>query len=137
MLTLDNNEIFELADRLKVFKDKKSSLEAEIKAVNKEIEQVEVRMIELMTEDELQSFKRASNLFYLMVSEYPSAVPERKDELYRALKAKGYDYLFTINARTLAASIKEMTEQNDGILPAWLEGLIQVYEKTSIGIRRA
>ena len=46
------------------------------------------------------------------------------------------DYLFSINANTLSAKVKELTEENDGVMPEWLDGLINTFEKQYISIRK-
>lgn len=134
---MGSKEIFELADKLKELRKRKSETDSQIKSINAEIEDVESKMISVMTDEELQSFKRAGSMFSLTVSEYPSAVPERRDALYEVLKQKGYEHLFTINSRTLSSNVKEMIEENEGDLPDWLEGLIKIYEKSSITVRKA
>lgn len=134
---MENKEIFELADKLKELRERKSETDLQLKGINAEIESVEGEMINVMAEEELQSFKRAGSMFSLTVSEYPSAVPETRDTLYEVLKEKGYGHLFTINSRTLSSNVKEIIEENEGELPEWLEGLIKIYEKSSITVRKA
>ena len=48
------------------------------------------------------------------------------------MKEKGYEDLFTINSKTLAATVTELISENEGALPNWLEGLIKVSEKNTI-----
>lgn len=134
---MGSKEIFELADKLKDLRKRKSETDSQIKSINAEIEDVENKMISVMTDEELQSFKRAGSMFSLTVSEYPSAVPERRDALYEVLKQKGYEHLFTINSRTLSSNVKEMIEENEGDLPDWFQGFIKIYEKSSITVRKA
>lgn len=129
--------IFELADKLKDLRTKKQETDTDLKCINAEIEYIESRMIQAMVDEEVQSFKRGKLMFSLTVSEYPSAIPDKRDELYDVLKKKGFEYLFTINSRTLASNVKELIEENDGELPDWLKGLVGIYEKSSITVRKA
>lgn len=132
-----NNKLLEMSDVLKELRDKKSDLEYELKGVNGEIESYTKEMIDIMTTEELTSFNRNGVIFSLVVKEYPAPEPERKDELWQAMKDKGFEHLFTINSQTLQATVKEEISNNDGMLPGWLEGLIKVAEKASIRVTKS
>jgi hypothetical protein len=71
-----------------------------------------------------------------VIKEYPVAEPERKDELYKVMKKQGFEDLFTINTNTLSGTIRDLKENNEGVLPDWLEGLIKFGEKSTIQIRK-
>lgn len=129
-----NNMIFEYADQLKALKDKKKELEQELKDLNGEISTVETNLIDLMVEHEVPSFKRNGSGFSLVMQSYPQPEAEQKDELYSRFKANGYEHLFTINHQTLTSTLKEMLEQNEGVLPDWLDGLVKNFEKASVRI---
>jgi len=92
-----------------------------------------------MAETETQSFSRAGTLFFLANTTRASAVADKKDELYGTLKNNGYGVLVyeTVNANSLSATVKEMMSENNDLLPDWLEGLVNVFEKTSVGVRKA
>ena len=72
-----------------------------------------------------------------LCKEFPGAVPEEKEELYRRMREHGFDHLFTINTMTLGATVKELKANNDDILPDWLEGVIQIYEQPSIRVAKS
>jgi hypothetical protein len=101
--------------------------------------------------DEVQNFTRAGTLFCLTTNTYASAVAGRKDELYDALRARGYGGLITetIHATSLSSFVKEQMEESaesantaacagsGESLPTWLMGLVNVFDKTSVGVRKA
>lgn len=72
---------------------------------------------------------------------YPraSAKAGQKDELFGALRANGYGDLITetINAGSLSSFVKEQIAENEDVLPGWLDGLVNVFEKTTVGVRKA
>lgn len=127
-----NNKLLELSDKLRDLKTGKAELDTQMKSVNAEIESVTMEMIEIMTTEELDNFSRNGMNFSLVTSEYPSPEPERKGELWEAMKANGYEDLFTINSQTLSATVKELMANNDGVLPEFLVGLIKIAEKHTI-----
>ncbi len=127
-----DNKLLELSDKLKELKETKSDLDKQSKATNEEIDGVISQMIDLMLTEELSSFKRDGVTFSLVTQEYPSPEQDRKSELWQAMKEKGYEDLFTINSKTLAATVTELISENEGTLPNWLEGLIKVSEKNTI-----
>ena len=132
-------DMFELADKLKELRERKSELAEETKANNAEIEQAEFQLSQLMASTETQSFQRAGTLFYLTTKTYASANKEQKDELFDALRNEGYGSLITetINANSLSAFVKEQMADNDDILPDWLDGKVNVFDKVTVGIRKS
>lgn len=131
--------MFELADRLKELRERKSELAEETKANNAEIEQAEFQLSQLMASTETQSFQRAGTLFYLTTKTYASANKEQKDELFDALRNEGYGSLITetINANSLSAFVKEQMSENDDILPEWLDGKVNVFDKVTVSLRKS
>ncbi len=132
-----NNDLMVLSDRLKDLRTAKSELDAQVKGINEEIDAVTVEMINLMTTEELTSFNRNGTTFSLVTQQYPAPEPERKNDLWDAMKTNGYGDLFTINAQTLSATIKELMANNEGVLPEWLEGLVKIAEKNSIRVAKS
>jgi hypothetical protein len=98
---------------------------------------VEEELVDIMTEQECAGFKRGNHSFSLVITEYPSPVPENKGELWEAMKKQGFEHLFTINSRTLQGTVKELMANNNGVLPEWLDGLMHVAEKATIRVRKS
>ena len=131
-------DMFEMADKLKKLKERKAELAEETKANNAEIEQTEYELSQLMAQTETQSFQRAGTLFYLTTKTYASADKEHKDELFDALRNEGYGSLITetVNANSLSAFVKEQMSENDDVLPDWLEGKVNVFDKVTVALRK-
>ena len=134
---MDENRMLELADFLAELKENKAAAEAQLSAINQDIEAVTEELVTLMTDAECPSFKRGDKQFSLVVTSYPSPVPENKSELWEVMKANGFEHLFTINARTLQGTVKELIEANEGVLPDWLDGLIRVADKAIVRVAKA
>ena len=62
-----------------------------------------------------------------------------KEELFSALRAEGYGDLVyeTVNANSLSAFVKEQIAENGDTIPDWLNGLVNVFEKTTVGVRKS
>ena len=125
------------ADRLKTLRDEKAELQAKLKDVQESIDSVEAELIQYMTNEECTGFDRNGTRFSLVIREFPGAVPEERDELYRRMRSHGFEHLFTINTNTLSATVKELKANNDDQLPDWLEGVIQIFEQPSIRVSRS
>ena len=132
-------DMFELADRLKELRERKAELADETKANKAEIEQAEYDLSQLMAQTETQSFQKAGTLFYLTTKTYASADKEHKDELFDALRNEGYGSLITetVNANSLSAFVKEQMSENDDVLPDWLEGKVNVFDKVTVALRKS
>jgi hypothetical protein len=132
-------KIFELADKLKELRELKKWTESELKEINATIEQTDYDLSNLMAESETQSFNRSGTLFYLNTKTYASAAAEKKEDLYQTLKEKGFGSLVveTVNANSLSAFVKEQIMENEDVLPSWLDEKVNVFEKTTVGVRKA
>jgi len=62
-----------------------------------------------------------------------------KEELFDTLRSKGFGELIyeTVNANSLSAFVKEQIAENGDELPDWLKGLVNVFEKTTVTVRKA
>ena len=133
---MNDKQRFELAEKLKQLRDEKKELEASVKNISAEIESTQAELIADLMENESSGFNHKGFNYALVVKEYPSPEPERKDDLWAAMREQGFDALFTINSQTLSATVKDLKAENDDELPSWLNGLIKVAEKTTIQIRK-
>lgn len=133
-----NNEIFEMADRLKAAKDRKKELDAMVKEVSAEIEQIDLALSDAMAEQEVERFSRNGSTFYLNTRLFASPAAGRKDEMMQTLKDNGYGSLVveTVNANTLASFVKEQKAANGDEVPQWLSDVVSVFEKVSVGVRK-
>lgn len=136
---MSDNAMFELADRLKELRDAKKAAEEELKSINAEIDDVEYHLSELMISSETQNFTRAGTMFCLSTTTRASAAAGMKEELFDALRSKGFGELIyeTVNANSLSAFVKEQIAENGDALPDWLKGLVNVFEKTTVTVRKA
>ena len=137
---MDNSEkMFELADRLKALRDEKKDAEQSLKDLNSTIDEVDFQLASLMADTETQNFTRSGTMFCLTNTTRASATADRKDDLFEALRTEGFGGLIyeTVNANSLSAFVKEQIAENDDVLPGWLEGLVNVFEKTTVGVRKA
>ena len=136
---MESNDLFALADELRELKETKKRLEDELKAVGLEIDRVDASLAQRMSDTETQNFTRNGTMFCLTSTTRASATTGRKEELFEALREAGYGDLVyeTVNANSLSAFVKEQTTENGDTLPQWLDGLVTVYEKTTVGVRKA
>lgn len=136
---MESNDLFALADELRDLRETKKRLEDELKTVGLEIDRVDTSLAQRMADAETQNFTRNGTMFCLTSTTRASATAGRKDELFAALRKAGFGDLVyeTVNANSLSAFVKEQTAENGDALPAWLAGLVNVFEKTTVGVRKA
>lgn len=134
-----SEKLFELADRLKALRDEKKDAEQRVKELNAALDETDAALAQLMTDTETQNFTRSGTMFCLTNTTRASAAADRKDELFDALRTEGYGGLIyeTVNANSLSAFVREQISENDDVLPGWLDGLVSVFEKTTVGVRKA
>ena len=136
---MQTQNMYELAEHLKQLREEKKNAEQQLKEINAEIEQADYQLSMLMAETETQNFTRAGTMFSLTTKTRASAMSGHKEELYTALKENGYgDMVYeTVNANSLSAFVKEQISENQDTIPDWLNGLVNVYEQTTVSVRRA
>ena len=136
---MDNTQIFAMADRLKALQEEKKSLEANVKALGAEIVDLDNQLSDAMAEAELDRFSRGGCTFYLKSRLFASPAAGRKEEMMQALKDHGFGTLVveTVNVNTLASFLKEQRAPTGEDIPAWLEGIVNTYDKVSVGIRKS
>ena len=133
---MEDTKFLELVEFLKELRDQRDELEEKAKGLSAEIESIQDEVIAYMAENECATINHKGFNFSLIVKEYPAAVPEQKDELYRAMRERGFGYLFTINSQTLGATLKELKADNENVMPDWLDGLVKIGEKSTIRISK-
>ena len=133
-----SEELFDLADQLKMLRDEKKDLEQQVKDVNAMIERVDFELATAMAESETQNVTRNGTQFCLTNKTMASAAANKKEELFEALREEGFGGLIyeTVNANSLSAFVKEQIAENEDTLPFWLNGLVNVFEKTTISVRK-
>lgn len=131
--------MYELAEQLKQLREEKKDAEQRVKDINAEIDKTEYALVQLMAETETQNFTRAGTMFSLTTKTCASAMADCKDELFSALKENGFGELIyeTVNANSLSAFVKEQIAENQDTVPDWLNGLVNVYEQTSVSVRKS
>ena len=135
-----NTDLKENAQKLTNLKNEKDKLEAELKVVKKQIDEQEKILIELMVDQELQNFKGTNGITYsLKTTVIPNVLAENKPALVQALKDNGYETLVKeeVNAQTFKSFVKEQGWEVDEELPVYLQGIVTLYEKTTIGTTRS
>lgn len=135
---VNNKQVFELSDELKLSKEYKKELEARVKEVNAEITRLDLALSDAMSEAECERFSRNGSTFYLNSRLFASPASGKKEELIEALKDNGYGAIVseTVNANTLASFIKEQMAENNDDVPEWIKGVVSTFEKITVGIRK-
>lgn len=133
------NDMLQTAERLKSLRDQKATLEEQIKALNEEIEQTDGQLCSMMIDSETQNFTHSGVQFSLTSKIRASAIAERKQDLFYALRKNGFGALIqeTINTNSLSAFVKEQMEEGGDDLPFWLEDLVSVYQHNTVSLRKA
>jgi len=151
-----SNLLFALSDKLRSLRAEKDDFTAMMKEINGEIEDVSRQLTDAMMDAECTSFTRGDRQFIITTTTRWSAEPDRKQELYDALRTNGYEHLFTVNAQTLSAFVRELMENaqdagdqlpsvgtfdgnvcRDTRPPDWISGLVKSYDDVGITIKKS
>lgn len=131
------NDIFSLADRLAELRDRKKTLEDEVKEINTAIDKTEQTLVAAMVEEETQNFTRNGRQFILTIRTYANAKSGMMPRICDWMKQNDLGDMVkeSVHPQTLQAWCKEQIEEL-GSLPKDLSDLVDVYEKSGISIRR-
>jgi len=132
--------LFTLADKLRELREKKDAQNQLLKDLNAQIDATEYKLSEAMAAAECPNFTRGDKQFIMTTITRWSAEAEQKEGLYAALRAKGYDHLFTVNTQTLGSFVREQVEETAGEngethVPDWLAGLVKSYDDVGITMK--
>lgn len=129
--------MIELAGRLRQLDVKKKELEAQLDEVKQELDWTDRTLREQMVLDEVSKFTHDKVTFSLNTRTFASPREGMKEELIDWLKQNGCGDMVkeTVNAGTLSSWAKELREANDGEIPEDLQELLNVYDRTTVGMR--
>lgn len=130
-------ELNALANELVEKKAEKAKLDEDLKAANKAVDDLELKLHEMMSVNEVEKFVHDDKLFYPIVQDFPRVLKEREDDFFNWLSEHGEDGLIkrTVNSQTLRAWYKGKAEEYAEELAE--KKLIEVFSKISIGVRKA
>ena len=136
------NPMFDLADRFKTLREERDALKEQLAAANETLKEAEHRLTDAMAEAECPNFSRSGKQFIMTTTTRWSAEAERKQELYDALRANGYEHLFSVNAQTLGSFVREQVEETaddngETHVPEWLAGTVKSFDDIGITMRKA
>lgn len=119
-------------------KARKDELEEELKEVKANLEALSRQMVEEMDSIELDKFSAFGSTFSVRRTLAANVKAEDKEALFWVLRNEGHGHLIKedVNARTLAAFVKEQMGE-DGTIPEWIAGLVDVYYRNDISARKA
>jgi len=134
-----NDRLFELADKLVELKARHGELKDEAAAVWHEYEDIERELIPLMISSECLQFNRAGSDFSIADRTTFKVDDVLKPDFYAAVRVNDEyaEDLFDIHANKISSKIKEWIANNDGVIPAWLEGLFEAKASQGISIRKS
>lgn len=131
------DEMFLLADKYKELRDKKDELREQEKLLENELDDIEWKLIQMMTDKEMKNFTRKGVMFIVTNKKSVSIIPELKDDLYKEVHDMEMDDLFTISTNSLKGRLKELAddpENNEKV--ERLSRYLNEYEKQTISLRR-
>lgn len=130
----------ELAARLKSLKDAKTELAEATKKNNAEIEVVELELSNLMIEEGNDGFELNGYKFTLQYKDMFSSTVDKRDDLIEALKMHGIDreeiITETVPAQKLNSIMRSIYESNGEELPEEFDGIVSIYTKQGVGVRK-
>lgn len=130
----------ELAVRLKSLKNAKTELAEATKKNNAEIEAVELELSNLMIEEGNDGFELNGYKFTLQYKDMFSSTVDKRDDLIEALKMHGIDreeiITETVPAQKLNSIMRSIYESNGEELPEEFDGIVSIYTKQGVGVRK-
>jgi hypothetical protein len=131
--------VFTLADQLVALREEKQLCKDQLSDIEEALERVVNKLADAMADKEMQNFTRSGKMFFLTTKTRASAVGGESETLYNALEDNGFGDLVkrTVNANSLSSFVKEQIEENEDKLPDWLAALVNVFEQTTVGVRKA
>lgn len=141
MSTVESQEP-EVTERLCDFIDltaQRDDLRDQLKKVEDQRSEVERELTERFAMNGLQSVKLKGHTIYLQVEQHASVKAEFRQDAIDAARRLELEDMITLQPQRFAAWCREQLrdEATGGKLPTEFEGLVTVYEKASMRMRRS
>ena len=135
--TKDMKVMYQAADLLKQLREQKKELEERLESLKGQIEKADGSLSGMMAETGTENFVHAEMTFYLKNCVKANARDGMTERMHAALRENGAGELITetVNANSLNAYVKRVMK--NGEVPAWLDEVVAVTEKTIVGLRKA
>lgn len=139
---MDNRKLNRLVDLL----DKQDELNAQLKAISVDINELQSYALENMQNSGQQSIQVKNRTLYINRQIWASIPAENKDAAIEALNHAGLDWMVKpfVNAQTLSGWVREFDpdglKSSDEItaeLPETLRNLVNIAEVFKLGVRKA
>ena len=101
-------EVNELAQELAGLRTVKEMQEATLSATNKKIEEINLRIIDVLTENQLKSYRAPAGLI-VVKAKFTARLPQGPDReaLFAYIKSIGREDMFSIHSATFNSWVKE------------------------------
>jgi hypothetical protein len=129
--------LYEKACKFKVLRDLKEQLESQLKETNKNLDQAETELSDLMIAQEISKFPHNGATFYLSTKLHANSIAARRTDLriWLIMSGQGQILLDTVDDKKLTSYVKGLLDESDE-LPPELSECITVFEKPSVCIRK-
>ena len=130
----------ELAKEFKLLKEDVAAMEDTLKEYKAALAEAESALADYMLENDNKSFEWGGAKFIVTVKPQYTVLAEAREALLSALKLFGIErsdvVTETIPAQKLNSLMRGVLEENDGELPEELDGIVKVFNKKSVSLRR-
>lgn len=122
-----------LAEKFFTLRDRKDTINAELKDINSQLDDIEKELVVVMENENLQNFKD-DRFGTLYLREEVYARVESEDKFFPWLRDRGMaDVIkYTVHAKTLSGIVKELNEKGESVP----EGVVAQFI-TKLGYRKA
>ena len=123
-----NKDLADIARELQTLKNRRKILKAILDDLDSKINQAEAQIEEKMIAAGVQSFV-SNNIEYIMKETLSvSIIKDCLPNLVFAAKANGCGDLVktSINANTLSAYVRKYAKENNGLIPEWIDGFVDL-----------
>ena len=134
--TMDES-LANLAMELRALKNRRKILKAVLDDLDARINKAEAQIEEKMVATGLASFVSNNAEFSIKETLSTSIIKDRLPDLIHAAKANGCGDLVktSINTNTLSAYVRQYATANAGLIPDWVDGLVNLKVKMQIIIK--
>ena len=133
---MDEN-LANIAMELRELRNRRKIMKALLDNLDTQIIQTESKIKETMTAAGIDSFVSNKVEYIIKETLTTSIIKNRLPDLIYAAKANGCGDLVktSINANTLSAYVRKYANENDGLIPEWVDGYIDLEVRTKLYIR--
>ncbi len=130
-----NENFAEITKELRNLKNRRKIMKAVLADLEEKIELAEAEIEQQMSSAGIESFVAYGAEYTIKETLSTSIIKEHLPDLINAANANGCGRLVGINSNSLSAYVRNYAKENNGLIPEWIDGYVDLKVRTKLVVK--